>query len=203
MRCNSRASQPSRISKARLAEFGIPYYVPCPRLKLCLEPAAAIIMQNMLLSLRGPGKLSSCKSATLKGYRLPSVPPWAKFVGEPILVQHAYHRHARSLDEATFKGQTRILKNPRPESFWLRCSTVGCEFRHNCARGNFMPNTPGDQFTAKFAPGISALPGGSVFVVSSGTLAASTELMGSLAVPHVNLPSRSIPSLPPKGVPRP
>ena len=66
-----------------------------------------------------------------------------------------------------------------------------------------MLGTHGDQFIAKFAPDISALPGGSVFVVSSGTLAASTELMGLLAVPHVNHPSRSLPSLPLKGVPRP
>ena len=109
--------KPARISKDRLADYGVFSYVPCLRLKLCLEPAAAQAMHEMLLTLRAPGRKGSCKTATLKGFRLPAVPPWAKHTGEPILVQLAYHRHALLVDSVGIRGQLRHEKRARPNVF--------------------------------------------------------------------------------------
>ena len=77
--------KPARVSKARLADYGIHSYVPCLHLMLCLEPAAAQAMHAMLLTLRAPGKKSSCKTATLKSFRLPAVPPGPNLWVNPFL----------------------------------------------------------------------------------------------------------------------
>ena len=126
--------KPARISKVRLADYGIFSYVPCLRLKLCLEPAAAQAMHEMLLTLHTPGRKSSCKTATLKGFRLPAVPPWAKHIGEPILVQLSYHRHALLVEAVGVRGQLRHEKRARPNVFWLFCASIDCNYAHDCAR---------------------------------------------------------------------
>ena len=81
-----------------------------------------------------PWQESFLQNCHTQGLPTSCSPPWAKLVGEPILVQHAFHRHARFIDAADTRGQLRQAKQPRPTAFWLSCATTGCDFKHNCAR---------------------------------------------------------------------
>ena len=147
-------------------------------------------MHNMLLTLRAPGRRASCKTATLKGFRLPAVPPWAKLVGEPILVQHAFHRHARFIDAADTRGQLRQAKQPRPTAFWLSCATTGCDFKHNCARTQLHVRHTWRPVIAKIVHDILVQHDGCVYVANLGTPAPYT----GRKVLHVDL-SESLQSL--------